>query len=183
MIIHVAEKPTPLGSRTSVLEQEMRAIFVRGIATTAWPMVVRNDVFKRNSVFFHHHRRQFSRAVESGAAVVATVLAHFNPNGQAVTRAAKIRVFALLVGGHVLNGDFLVHGKMPDKVSNPIAGPGFWRAKRPFFQGQSMARGIGAVVLRAVDCDVARRHRAHNFAPVRAFLDHVISQIHLTQEA
>ena len=121
VVLDPAEEGAPLRPGPAVVHQKMRAIFVRRVFAAARPMVVRDDIAQRDAVALHDDGGEFGRALNGGPQVAAAILAHFDADRQAVSRAVEIRVFALLVGRHVLDRLMVVHGEMPDQVTYAVA--------------------------------------------------------------
>lgn len=61
-----------------------------------------------------------SGAVESGAAGVPPVFAHFDADGLAVTSAFIVGVLALLVGGEGLVDGMVINAEVPGEVAERI---------------------------------------------------------------
>lgn len=103
------------------------------------------------------------------------MLAHFDSNAVAVPWAVEVGVFALLVGGHVLEGDFVIHGVVPDEVADAVAALAFGGAEGAAFECERVFPCIGTVILCAVDGDVARGHGAEYSSAVGAFWHEILA--------
>lgn len=77
------------------------------------------------------------------------MLTHFDANAGLVSGPIVICMIPLLQRGHVLDGNTVLHGEMPD---DPTKGSVMKRA--------SMSIGVPRVVLSTVDRDVLRPHGA-----------------------
>ncbi len=100
-------------------------------------------------MFFHQVCREFGCAIKSSGLAIATMLAHFDADAILVSWSIVISMVALLGGRHVLNGDTVLNGEMPNDAT-----------QGPIVKGPGMSIGITRVVLGAVDGDVARSHGA-----------------------
>ncbi len=83
-------------------------------------MIMRHYVFERDAVFFHQHSRELCRPLQRRRAAGTTVLAHFDADRVSVARAIEVRVFALLRGWQVLDGDLVIYCEMPDQIADAI---------------------------------------------------------------
>lgn len=173
VVVDAALEPPPFGSWSAVVHEEVWAVFVGGVAATAGPVVVWDDVAEWDIVPAHEDGGEFGGTFDGGAAVVAAVLAHFDANRGAVAGAVEVGLLALFGDGHVLDGDFVVGGEMPDEVADAVSAGAFWCAEGSAFEGEGVPFGICGVVLGAVDGDVAWGHGADDASAVGALLDHV----------
>jgi hypothetical protein len=78
VVVHVIEEAAPLGAWAAIFQEEMRAVLVGRVSASAWPMVVRDNVFERDSIPLHHESGELGGAVESCAAAVSAMFAHFD---------------------------------------------------------------------------------------------------------
>ena len=129
------EEPVPSPAGTSVVQQEMRAVFVGWIGSAAGPMVVGNYIAQGDAVGIHQIGGQFGSAFDRGGDVIAAVLAHFYADRIEIARPIKVGVPRLLVGRHVLDGEIPLNGKVPG------------RAELATLEGFGVGKGIARTVL------------------------------------
>ena len=184
VIPHPALEPTPLAAWLAIVQQEVGTVLVGRVFAAARPVVVRHHIAQRNVVLMHQGRAELGGALDGSPAAVAPVLTHLHPDRVAVAGSVKVGVFSLLVGWHVLHHPVFVDGVVPDQVANAVATAAAGRAQGSALERQGMLLGIGlaAVVLGAVDSDVARRHGPHHPASVAATGHHVLDQIDLAPQ-
>ena len=72
-------------------------------------------------MFFHQVCREFGCAIKSSGLAIATMLAHFDADAILVSWSIVISMVALLGGRHVLNGNTVLNGEMPnDATRGPV---------------------------------------------------------------
>ncbi len=183
VVIDACQECTPLAARSAIVHEEMRTVFVRWFRAATGPMVVWHDMAQGDAVFDHQIGGELRGAIERGVAIAASMLAHFNADAVTIARAIEIGVFALFIGGHVLQGDSVIDGEMPDQIANAIAAAAFGCAQSAIFERLRMLPGIGAPVLRAVNGDEARLHRAVHLTAMSTARHHVLAQVDTAHDA
>ena len=138
-------------------------------------MIVRHNIIKWNVMSLHQIRCQLGGTIKCAVVIIATMLAHLDPDACAIAHAIYISMFALLVGRQMLDGHILLHRIMPDQVANAIA-----TTQGTLLQGSSMIIGIASVILCAVNGDVTRTHRHVLPVSVTALRNDVFVQVHLS---
>lgn len=146
-------------------------------------MIMRHHVAQWDAEFFHEDGSEFGGAIHGGTQIGTAIFAHFDTYREAVTRAVEIRVFALFVSWHVLDGLMVVHGEVPNEKPDAIAVAGLSGTQRAVFEGQRVLASIRRVVFRAVDGDVTRAHRAYHFTTKRPATHHVGLEVDLALQA
>ena len=179
MIIHPPKEPAPLFAGLAVIEQKVRAVLVGRMLALPWPMVMRHDMTQGDALLLHQDRCELRCPLKGHPTVAAAVLAHFDADREAVSRAMEIRMLTLLADRHVLDRLAIIDGEVPNEITNAVAVFGLWRSQRSTLERDRMLIGIRAVILRAVNRDVPRPHRPHDFAAMAAARDHVGAKIHL----
>ncbi len=91
-------------------------------------MVMRHYGAKRNVMFDHQVRGEASSAINGGGAITTAMFTHLDADAVAISWAIVVGMFALFIGWHVLHGDFIIHGVVPDKVADAVAAFALGRA-------------------------------------------------------
>lgn len=142
---------------------------------------MRHNILQRNVVFLHQYGSELRGALDGSISIIATIFAHFDADRKSISGTRKIGVFALLVGGHVLDRHAILYGEMPDEIANSVSVAGFGGAQRTIFQRQRMLCGPCGEILGAMNGNVARLHWAVDLPPVSPPSYHIRFQIHLPQ--
>ena len=94
----------------------MPKIAAIGVANYA-PVLVGDHPADRDAVFAHEGGGEAGSAVEGCGARVATVFAHFDPDGLAVSASFVVGVLALFIGGQALVDRAFIDTKVPSDVA------------------------------------------------------------------
>lgn len=184
MFVDFGQKPLPLGSGATVVEQVVRAILMGLTDSLAWPVVMRDDFTQGNVVLLHQVSGQLGCALNGRRSAVALIFTHFNPDGVAVARPTEICVLTLLVGRQVLYCTVLVHCKMPDKVTYAVVVTRLAGAQFAILESFRVTQSVRTTrkVLRAVNGNVAGCHASAVLAGVTAPWNVILNDTCLTVE-
>ncbi len=135
----------PLGTRSSVIQEEMWTILILGRLPFSGPLVVWHHAGHRQIVTIHEPRSQLGSPIKRLRSVVPEILAHLNSDAVAVPRAIVVRMIPLLISREMLHGPILIRGVVPREMSESTT-----------FQRQRMTIGIcsTAPILSAVNRNV-----------------------------
>lgn len=184
MRVHLGEEPLPLGTRMSVIQQEVRAVFVGLAQALACPVVVRDNLTQWDVVFIHQVSCELGGALDGRRPTVPPVFTHLNTDRVTVAGAIEVGVFTLFVCGKVLDGSVLIRRVVPDEVADTITPFAFVGTEFTVFKSHGVAQGIGTagIVLRAVDGDVSGLHWPPILPCVGTAPYKILFHIHLTVE-
>lgn len=160
-------KPAPGAAWAAAIHEEVGAVFMRVFdgGADAGPVVVGDDVAE-GDVGAHEVGGEAGGFINGEADVVAAMLTHFD-DAVVVPRAVEVGVLALLTAGEVLDPDIVLDGEVPGEEADTVAADTLGGAEGTALQGEGVVVGITAVVLGAVDGDVARLPWAGRFCARR----------------
>ena len=113
VILYLCLKATPLPARLAIIKKEMRTVLVWRIHPITRPVIMRDNLRKRDAVFIHQVGSQFGSPVNGPDPAVPPVLAHFDSNRIFVPGAVEISMPPRHVGWQVLHRHVLVGSVVP----------------------------------------------------------------------
>src|SRR6266550_5684675 len=96
-------------------------------------------MIERDIILTHQSGCELRGAVDGAVKIVASVYAHFDPDGRPVSRAFVISMLTGFVSGEGLVNGMIVHSKMPGEKSSAIVA-----ASEPLVHGERVIQCVGA---------------------------------------